>query len=119
MPATCEQIENGFRLANERFEAVVSFRARTIGVTHLSHRGDPSRQKVKVAELPLTLRLATDAPRIDIPDWHFHSTSGEAIPPEADWGTQLGLHKNPVSNAAGPRAQRLTDTLVGPPWYTE
>src|SRR5687768_1265351 len=118
-PATCDELEGGYRLANERFEAVVSFRGPTVGVTHLSHRGGVERQTIKVSEAPLTLRLATGAPRIDFPDWNFHCTSGNPIPPEADWGTQLGLHKQPIPNVAGPRAQRLTDTLVGPPWYTD
>src|SRR5438552_2525916 len=106
MPATREQVENGYRLANERFEAVVSFAGVTIGISHLGHRGESSRQTIALRELPVTLRLATDAPRIDIPDWQFHAGSGEAVAPEADWGTRLGLFKNPTANDAGPRAQR-------------
>src|SRR5262249_16308738 len=42
-----------------------------------------------------------------------------AVPPEAEWGFQLGLHKSPVDNNGGPRAQRLNETLLGPPFYTD
>src|SRR5437867_352199 len=119
MPATCQTIENAYRLANDHFDASISFAGPTIGITHLSHRGEPARQPIKVTEAPITLRLATDAARIDIPDWHFHAGSGEAVPPEHDWGMQLELHRKPFDNGIGPRAQRLTDTLLGPPWYTD
>ncbi len=102
--ATCERIANGYRLANDKFEAVLSIAEPTIGVTRLSHRGAPRRQEIEVTELPITLRLATDAPRIDILNWSFHAGSGTALPPETEWGIQLGLHKSPVDNNGGPRA---------------
>src|SRR6266550_3972978 len=117
MPATCEQIGNAYRLSNDKFEATISFDAKSPGITHLIHRAN--NRELKLTESPLTLRLATDAPRVDFVDWQFHAGSGEALPPENDWGFQLELHKKPMSNGAGPRVQRLTDTLLGPPWYTD
>jgi hypothetical protein len=119
MAATINQVKDGYRLANGIFEAVISVSESVIGITALSQRGDIEREKISVTEAPLTLRLATDAPRVDFPDWQFHCASGEPLPVEADWGIALELHRKPTSNAAGPRAQRLTDTLVGPPWYTD
>ena len=61
MPATVEKIENGYRLSNDLFEADISVSGATIGVTHLAGRGEVKRESIKVKELPLTLRLATDA----------------------------------------------------------
>jgi hypothetical protein len=116
MAATCEKVENGFRLASEQFEAVVSFAGPVVGVTHLAHRGDVARQKVSVKELPITLRLATDAQRIDIISWNGHAGSGNPLPPEDDWGYQLKLHEIPPG---GGGTQRLTDLPIGPPWYTD
>ena len=117
--AICENVDNGFRLANDLFEAVVSIAGGTIGVTKLGARGEQKREALDVTELPLTLRLATDAQRIDFGDWQFHAGSGDAVAPEDDWGIAAGLHKTPTDNGAGPRAQRLTDTLLGPPFYTD
>lgn len=118
--STCEPIENGYRLANDRFEAIVSVAGETIGVTRIGRTGESADRTMQVVEKPLTLRLATDAPRLDIPAWNFHSGSGDALlPPQADWQTQLGLHKSPVPNGAGPQVQRLNDTLLGPPFYTD
>jgi hypothetical protein len=117
--ATCERVENGYRLANDRFEAIVSFAGPKTGVTHLSHRGEPKRRDIQVSELTITLRLATDAPRIDILNWNFHAGSGTDLPPENEWGYQLGLYKTPVDNNGGLRSQRLNETLMGPPFYTD
>lgn len=114
--ATCEKIDGGYRLANDQFEAVISVAGGAIGVTKLSHRGEPSRQAIEVRELPVKLRLATDAPRIDFGDWGFHAGSGNALQPEEDWGYQLKLHEHLGGSG---RVQRITETLLGPPWYTD
>ncbi len=119
MPATVEKIESGYRLSNDLFEADISISGATIGVTHLGSRGDSKRETIAIKELPITLRLATDAERIDFSDWQFHSGSGEQIPHEEDWGIALKLHEAPTNNGAGPRAQRITDTLLGSAWYTD
>jgi hypothetical protein len=114
--ATVEKIDNGYRLTNGLFEAELSVAGKSIGVTKLSHRGGAKREAIIVNELPITLRLATVAQRIDIVSWNGHAGSGQALPPEADWGYQLKLHENPPG---GGGAQRLTDFPVGPPWYTD
>ena len=116
MAASVAQLENGYRLANERFEADLAFPGPIIGITNLAARGEPGRQSVSFKESPLTLRLATDAQRIDIISWDGHAGSGNPVPPEADWGYELGLHKKP---AGGGSVQRLTDLPVGPPFYTD
>jgi hypothetical protein len=114
-----QQIENGYRLSNDHFEAVIATTGDTIGITHLAARGEPKRESLAVKEQPITLRLATDAPRVDFPDWQFHAGSGNEIPHEDDWGIALELHKKPTNNGAGPRCQRLIDTLLGNAWYTD
>lgn len=119
MPASVEPAENGHRLSNDQFEAIICTMGETIGITHLASRGDPKRETVTVKEQPMLLRLATDAPREDFVDWQFHAASGTEIPHEDDWGIALELHKKPTNNGAGPRCGRLIDTLLGNAWYTD
>src|SRR5688572_23121415 len=114
--ANAQQIKDGYRLTNDRFEAVIAHSGATIGIIQLTSRGEPAREKIEVRELPLTLRLGTDAPRIDIVAWDGHAGSGDPVPPENDWGYDLKLHEKP---AGGASVQKLTDFPVGPPFYTD
>src|SRR5436190_23803300 len=91
-----ESVENGVRLANERFEAIINYAGPIVGITHLASRGEAARQKITIKEMPITLRLATEAQRIDIVSWDGHAGSGNPVPPEADWGDELELHKKAV-----------------------
>lgn len=121
MPVSAEKLPNGYRLSNDAFEAVLSIDGKTIGLSHLASRGEPKREPILVKEAPIRLRLATDAQRVDFPDWQFQAGSGTEIPHEDDWGIALKLHETPTNNGAGPRCQRITDTLLGASgtWYTD
>ncbi len=79
MPATCQRIDNGYRLANERFEATIAVAGATNGITQLIASGQAKRQPIKVTEAPVTLRLATSAQRIDIVAWNGHAGSGNPV----------------------------------------
>lgn len=115
MELNIERIKDGYRLSNAAFEAVVSVAGDQLGITHLSHRGAVQRQKVDFTEKPLTLRVATEAQRIDVIEWSGHSGSGSAVPPEEDWGYQLKLFERPPG---GTVVQRLNDMPLGDPLYT-
>ena len=116
MQASFERLTDGYRLANDLFEAVISIAGKTVGIAQLNHRGSIDRQKIEVKEQPLTVRLATDAQRIDILSWSGHSGSGSALPPEEDWGYQLKLHEQPPGGNA---VQRLNEIPLGGALYTD
>ncbi|HZZ42959.1 MAG TPA: hypothetical protein VFE58_08475 [Tepidisphaeraceae bacterium] len=115
-PSKCDPVDGGYRLSNDLFQITISTDTKSPGITSLIHRGTPAREPVSIKESPLTLRLATDAPRIDIPDWFGHAGSTNPISPEEDWGYQLKLFDNA---GGGTGVQRLNDFPVGPPWYTD
>ena len=66
MSITCDKVANGFRLGNDTFEAIISSSGDVIGVSRVAARGETKREAIELKERPLTLRLATDAPRIDV-----------------------------------------------------
>lgn len=117
--ATCEKTAAGYRLANDGLEVELTTAGNAPGISRIAARGNLARQSVQFTERPISLRLATAAPRLDILNWNFHAGSGTPLPPEAEWGTQLGLQKTPVDNNGGARTQRLNEILLGAPFYTD
>ncbi|MBI4530209.1 MAG: hypothetical protein HY709_01700, partial [Candidatus Latescibacteria bacterium] len=62
-----------------------------------------------------TLRLSSGVPRIEIPNWQFHPGSGNAVPPEHEFGYLNGFYRPDLDTSNWIGAQRLNAYPIGPP----